>query len=122
MPTRRNERQLGPGARKYDRRLKRAASEDNDVLVLRLFVTGMTPRSRRAVADVRKLCDEHLAGRYDLQVIDIYQQPLLAKEQQIIAAPTLVKKLPLPLRKIIGEMTDPGRVLVALGVEGRGSA
>ena len=76
----------------------------------------MTPRSRRAIDNIQKLCGEHLAGRYDLEIIDIYQQPELAKEGQVIAAPTLVKKLPLPLRKIIGDMGDPGRIMVVLGI------
>jgi circadian clock protein KaiB len=82
--------------------------------VLRLYVTGMTPRSTRAVENVRIICEEHLHGRYDLEVIDIYQQPTLAKGEQIIAAPTLVKKLPLPLRRIIGDLSNTERVLVGL--------
>ena len=82
--------------------------------VLRLYVTGMTPRSTRAVENVRTICEEHLHGRYDLEVIDIYQQPTLAKGEQIIAAPTLVKKLPLPLRRIIGDLSNTDRVLLGL--------
>jgi circadian clock protein KaiB len=82
--------------------------------VLRLYVTGMTPRSARAVRNLRAICDEYLAGRYDLEVVDIYQQPLLAKGEQIIAAPTLIKKLPLPVRRIIGDMSNRERVLVGL--------
>jgi len=82
--------------------------------VLRLYVTGMTPRSTRAVENVRTICEEHLHGRYDLEVIDIYQQPTLAKGEQIIAAPTLVKKLPLPLRRVIGDLSSTERVLVGL--------
>ena len=85
-------------------------------LVLKLYVSGMTPRSRRAIDNLQKLCAEHLAGRYDLEIIDIYQQPGLAKGEQIIAAPTLVKRLPLPLRRIIGDLSDPGRILMVLGV------
>ena len=85
-----------------------------DRYVLRLYVTGMTPRSARAIKNLRAICDEYLAGRYDLEVIDIYQQPLLAKGEQIIAAPTLVKKLPLPVRRIIGDMSNRERVLVGL--------
>lgn len=84
--------------------------------VLKLYVSGMTPRSRRAIDNLRTLCEQHLAGRYHLKIIDIYQQPTLAKAAQIIAAPTLVKKLPLPLRRVIGDLSDPGRVLLALGV------
>jgi circadian clock protein KaiB len=82
--------------------------------VLRLYVAGMSPRSREAIRAATIICQEHLAGRYDLQVIDIYQQPMLAKGEQIIAAPTLVKKLPFPLRKFIGSMSDRDKVLVGL--------
>jgi circadian clock protein KaiB len=82
--------------------------------VLRLYVTGMTPRSARAVKNLRSICDEYLQGRYDLEVIDIYQQPVLAKGEQIIAAPTLIKKLPLPVRRIIGDMSNRASVLVGL--------
>ena len=82
--------------------------------VLRLYVTGMTPRSARAVKNLQAICDEYLEGRYDLEVIDIYQQPVLARGEQIIAAPTLVKKLPLPMRRIIGDMSNRERVLLGL--------
>jgi len=82
--------------------------------VLRLYVTGMTSRSARAVTNLRAICDEYLDGRYDLEVIDLYQQPVLAKGEQIIAAPTLVKKLPLPMRRIIGDMSNRERVLAGL--------
>jgi circadian clock protein KaiB len=86
--------------------------------ILRLFVTGMTPRSVRAVNNLRAICDRYLMGRYDLEVIDIYQQPTLTKGEQIIAAPTLIKKLPLPMRRIIGDMSDGDRVLVGLDLLG----
>ena len=82
--------------------------------ILRLFVTGMTSRSSRAVDNLKAICDEYLEGRYDLEVIDIYQQPVLTKGEQIIAAPTLIKKLPLPMRRIIGDMSNRERVLVGL--------
>ena len=82
--------------------------------VLRLYVTGTTARSSRAITNVRRICEEHLHDRYDLEVIDIYQQPTLAKGDQIIAAPTLVKQLPPPLRKLIGDMSDRDRVLFGL--------
>jgi circadian clock protein KaiB len=74
----------------------------------------MTPRAGRAIENVRAICDEHLKGRFDLEVIDVYQQPVLAKGEQIIAAPTLIKELPLPLRRIIGDMSNRDRVLVGL--------
>jgi circadian clock protein KaiB len=82
--------------------------------VLRLYVAGMTPRSTRAVENVRIACEEYLHGRYDLEVIDVYQQPKLAKGEQIIAAPTLIKKLPLPLRRVIGDMSNRERLLLGL--------
>lgn len=81
---------------------------------LRLYVTGMTPRSTEAVASIKAICEEHLKGRYDLSIIDIYQHPTLAKDEQIIAVPTLVKKLPVPLRHLIGNLSDEGRVLLGL--------
>ena len=82
--------------------------------VLRLFVTGTTMRSARAIANLRRVCDEHLSGEYDLEVVDIYQHPNAAKDHQIVAAPTLVKMLPLPLRRIIGDLADEGRVWAGL--------
>lgn len=84
------------------------------VYILRLYVTGMTPRSVRAIDNIKKLCAEHLQGHYELEVVDLYQQPQLAKDEQIIAAPTLIKKLPPPLRRIIGDMSNTERVLVGL--------
>ena len=94
--------------------MARAADQPVERYVLRLYVTGLTPRSTRAIENVRKICDEHLAGKCDLEVIDIYQQPTLAKGDQIIAAPTLIKQLPLPLRRIIGDMSSTERVLLGL--------
>ena len=82
--------------------------------ILRLYVTGMTSRSSRAVSNLKAICEEYLEGRYDLEVIDIYQQPVLTKGEQIIAAPTLIKKLPLPMRRIIGDMSNRERVLLGL--------
>ena len=82
--------------------------------VLRLYVTGTTPQSLRAIANVKKLCEEYLKGRYQMEVVDLYQQPQLAQGEQIIATPTLIKKLPLPLRRIIGDMSKTERVLVGL--------
>jgi len=96
-------------------KLEAAARESGDKkYVPRLYIAGMTPRSQEAIRTVTNICQEHLAGRYDLQVIDIYQQPVLAKGEQIIAAPTLIKKLPLPLRKFIGSMADKEKILVGL--------
>ncbi len=85
--------------------------------VLRLYISGMTERSMNAIRNIRKICDEELKGRCDLQVIDIYKQPVLAKGEQIIATPTLIKKLPLPLRKFIGDLTNTERILLGLDLK-----
>ena len=82
--------------------------------VLRLYVTGMTPRSTEAFASIKALCEERLQGRYELEVIDIYQHPQLAIDEQIIAVPTLVKKLPAPLRRLVGDLSNEERVLLGL--------
>jgi circadian clock protein KaiB len=100
---------------------KAAARRDLAKYVLRLYVAGMTPKSTRAIANVKRICNEHLAGRYELEVIDIYQQPKLAKGEQIIAAPTLIKKLPLPLRRLIGDMSDTERFLVGIDLKPKNS-
>ena len=91
-----------------------AARKHTERYVLRLYIAGLTPRSTKAIQNIRKICEEHLEGRYDLQVVDIYQQPVLAEGEQIIAAPTLVKKLPLPLRRFIGDMSNTERILVGM--------
>jgi len=92
------------------------ASRDTEfeVYVLRLFVAGSTPRSLRAIANIRIICEQYLQGRYELEVIDIYQRPESAESEQIVAAPTLIKKLPLPLRQLIGDLNDIERVLAGL--------
>jgi circadian clock protein KaiB len=94
-------------------------SEDKKY-VLRLYVASATPRSTQSIINIKKIREEHLKGRYELEVIDIYQQPSLAKGEQIIAAPTLVKKLPPPLRKFIGDMADVDRILVGLDLKPKG--
>ena len=81
---------------------------------LRLFIAGMTPRSQLAIANVHHICDRRLAGRLDLEVVDIYQQPHLAEENQVVAAPTLLKLAPAPIRRIIGDLSDEARVLRGL--------
>ena len=86
---------------------------------LRLYITGSSPRSLRAVTNVKRICEEHLKGRYDLQIVDIYQQPVLAAGEQIIAAPTLIKKLPPPLRRLIGDMSNTEQVLFGLDLQRR---
>lgn len=89
------------------------------IYVLKLYVAGTTPRSNQAITNIKQICEEHLLGRYQLKVIDIYQQPTLAKGEQIIAVPTLIKKLPPPLRRFIGSMADTERILVGLDLKRR---
>jgi len=100
---------------------KAAAKREPAKYVLRLYVTGMTPKSAHAIANVRKLCKKYLEACYELEVIDIYQQPNLAKGEQIIATPTLIKKLPLPFRKLVGDMSDTGRFLVGMDLKPKNS-
>ena len=83
---------------------------------LRLFVTGNSPRSSAAVATIRAICDTYLAGKFELEVVDIYQQPAAAVAEQIIAAPTLIKQQPAPVRRMVGSLADPERVLVGLEI------
>jgi circadian clock protein KaiB len=84
-----------------------------------LYVTGMTSKSTRAVENIKKVCDQYLAGRYELKVVDIYQQPMLAKREHIVAVPTLIKKLPIPLRRLIGDLADTEQVLLGLDLTTR---
>ena len=94
--------------------LPAATSDSDSEFLLRLYVAGQTPRSLRAVANMRRICAEQLQGRYQLEVIDLYQQPQLAEGEQIVAVPALIKRLPSPLRMVIGDMSDTERVLVGL--------
>ena len=93
---------------------KAAKARRNEKYVLRLYVAGINPRSSEAILSITEICQEHLKDRYELEIIDIYQQPTLAKGEQIIAAPTLIKKLPEPLRRFIGNLSDKERILVGL--------
>ena len=81
-----------------------------------LYITGMTPRSVRAIENVRAFCKRHLEGRHTLQIFDLYQHPSLAREEQLIAAPTLVKRMPLPQRRLVGDLSNQERVLTGLGL------
>jgi circadian clock protein KaiB len=92
-----------------------AASAEADYL-LHLYITGATPNSMRAVRNIKDICEQHLAGRYELLIIDIYQQPHLASEQQIIAAPTLLRLRPLPRRQLVGDLSNREAVLISLGI------
>jgi len=87
--------------------------------VLRLYIVGMTPKSTRAIASIKQICEKYLRGRYDLEVIDVYRHPMLAKDEQILAVPALVKKLPLPLRTLVGDLSDTERVLLGLDLRKR---
>ncbi|GAB2586486.1 circadian clock protein KaiB [Dyella jejuensis] len=92
------------------------AETDRPQYKLRLFITGSTPRSTRAIHNMRRICEENLHGLYDLEVIDVYESPEATRELQIVATPTLVKILPEPLRKIIGDLSDRERVLAGLNL------
>lgn len=85
--------------------------------MLRLFIAGMSTRSVSAIDSIKKICDQHLGGQYELEIVDLYRQPARAQKDQIIAAPTLIKEKPLPLRRIVGSMTDEGRVMSGLNVK-----
>lgn len=106
-------RSPGSDSTKAFERLAGKASSHSKYL-LRLYVAGNTTNSSRAIANVRRICEQHLAGRYELEVVDLYQQPVLSKGEQIVALPTLIKKLPMPLRKFIGDMSNTERILIGL--------
>jgi circadian clock protein KaiB len=89
---------------------------DNPHYVLRLFVTGMTPRSTRAIRAVRELCESRLKDHFELEIVDVYQQPQMIQGEQVFATPTLIKYEPAPLRRIIGDMTDRNRLCFGLGL------
>jgi circadian clock protein KaiB len=90
------------------------AKQAKDKYILSLYITGSTIRSMLALTNLKKICEEYLGGRYELEVIDLYQHPGIAEVEQIIAAPTLIKKFPLPFRRIIGDMSDKEKVLLGL--------
>lgn len=83
---------------------------------LRLFITGATPNSVRAVNNIKAICEDHLKGRYALQIIDVYQQEIVAEQEQLVALPLLIKKMPLPERRMIGDLSNTEKVLKSLGV------
>ena len=86
-------------------------------VLLKLYVTGMTPKSERAIANLRRICEQELNGRYELVVIDVLERPQLAEDEKILATPTLTKELPLPLRRIIGDLSDSDKVLLGLDMQ-----
>jgi circadian clock protein KaiB len=89
-------------------------TSEPEVWEFRLYVAGQTPKSLKAVENLKRMCEEHLAGRYKIEVIDLHKNPKLAKEDQIVALPTLVRKLPDPLRRVIGDLSNVEKTLVAL--------
>jgi circadian clock protein KaiB len=95
------------------------AEGDTELWDLRLYVAGQSPKSLTAFANLKKLCDEHLAGRYRIEVIDLMERPQLARDEQIVAIPTLVRKLPEPIRKIIGDLSSTESTLVGLQLRSR---
>jgi circadian clock protein KaiB len=97
-----------------------AVPQDGDTWELRLYVAGQTPKSTAALANLKRYCEEHLVGRYSLEVIDLLQNPQLAEGDQILAIPTLVRKVPEPIRKIIGDLSNEEKVLVGLDIRARG--
>ena len=101
------------------RKVDTEAAAGEEIWELRLYTAGQTPRSLAALANLKRICDEHLHGKYKIEVIDLMANPRLAKEHQIVAIPTLVKKLPQPLRQIIGDLSDKERALVGLQLSHR---
>jgi len=102
--------------------MKQAASHSRQAkYVLRLYISGSTSKSARAVESIKQVCEKHLKNRYDLEVIDIHQQAHLARDEQIVAVPTLIKRLPLPLRRLIGDMSNQKKVLFGLDLRMRES-
>ncbi|MGO9960421.1 MAG: circadian clock KaiB family protein [Solirubrobacteraceae bacterium] len=97
-----------------DRFAQAIRDHDQRRYALRLYVAGATPGSQRAISNLREICETELAGRYELEVIDIYQQPTLGADRQIVAVPTLIKELPAPVRRLVGDMSDRDRVLLGL--------
>jgi circadian clock protein KaiB len=97
-------------------RTKSQADEPNEIWQLRLYVAGQTPKSMVAFANLKNICEKHLAGKYEIEVIDLLENPKLAKGDQIFAIPTLVRKLPEPIRKIIGDLSNKEKVLVGLNL------
>ena len=100
-------------------RQAKAPTAESDMYILRLYIAGQTPRSVAALANLKEICEEHLAGRYTLQVVDLLENPKLARGDQILAIPTLVRKLPMPMRRIIGDLSNTERVLVGLDLRSK---
>jgi circadian clock protein KaiB len=92
-------------------------TEQSEIWHLRLYVAGQSPKSLNAFANLKKLCDEHLANRYEIEIVDLVEHPALARSDDILALPTLVRRLPQPLRKVIGDLSNVERVLIGLRLQ-----
>ncbi len=97
----------------------RRAPEDPPTFVLKLYISGSTPRATRAIENLQRICEQELRGEYELVIIDVLEQPQLAEDDKILATPTLIKQLPPPLRRVIGDLSDSEKVLLGLGLEQR---
>lgn len=102
---------MGPGGYRRDGKERTLSN-----FVLRLYVTGKTARAEKAIANLRRICEDDLRGQYELEIIDVLQKPQLAEDEKILATPTLIKRLPPPLRRVIGDLSDKERVLLGLDV------
>jgi len=98
---------------------KKMKGKKPEKYVLHLYVAGLSPMSQKAIENIKKICDEYLNGHYELAIQDIYQNPIIAKDGQILAAPTLVKEFPIPLRKFIGDMSNKEKLLVGLNLKSK---
>jgi circadian clock protein KaiB len=108
----------GKRQRKGASKLERAASVSRPAkYVLQLYVSGSTLKSGLAVNNIKRICEQYLKNRYDLEVIDVYQQPKVARDEQIVAVPALIKRLPLPLQRLIGDLSNQERVVLVLGLD-----
>ena len=119
MTTAARSRSKAPSVRRGSHARKSAPKSKEAAYRLRLYVAGQTPRSVTAFANLKKICEEHLAGQYEIEVVDLLLNPQLAAGDQILAIPTLVRKLPEPVRKIIGDLSNTERVLVGLDLQPR---
>jgi len=117
VPARKAANKRAAGPKKQKPRIEAGTDSKSEHWSLRLYVAGQTPKSLAAFANLKRLCEEHLAGRYTIEVVDLVRQPQLAQNDQIVALPTLVRKLPEPLKRIIGDLSNLERVMVALDVQ-----
>lgn len=106
---------LKESIREFEKAVQKGSKDKK--FILRLYVSGATRRSSKAIENIRNFCEEHLKDRYELEIIDIYQQPELLRHEEVVAAPTLIKKLPPPLRRLIGDMSDKEKILVGLNIK-----